>query len=55
MGVGFEGAEAGAALVDQNDDGRLDLLTMAIDAPSGDNTIRYRIGFDLGIDGAASA
>lgn len=50
-GVGHDGQGAGAALSDLNGNGRPDLLVMAVDAPPGDNTMRYRIGFDLNTDG----
>ncbi len=54
-GVGHLGQGAGAAIADINGNGRPDLLLMAVDSPDGDNTIRYRVGFDLNAEGAAAS
>ena len=54
-GVGNEGQGADAAIADINGNGRPDLLLMAVDNPAGENTLRYRVGFDLDGDGAAAS
>jgi Bacterial TSP3 repeat len=46
-GVGNEGEGADIAVWDLDDNGIQDMLVLANDAPSGPNTIRYRIGYDL--------
>ncbi|MFC0342556.1 hypothetical protein [Paracoccus niistensis] len=50
-GVGWEGQGAGAALASLDGDSRPDLILMAYDAPSGANSFRYRIGWNLGANG----
>lgn len=54
-GVGHDGQGAGAAIADINGNGMPDLLLMAIDSPQGENTARYRVGFDLNLEGAAAS
>ena len=46
-GMGDEGQGAGVELVDLNGNGRPEMIVMVIDNPSGQNNLRYRIGFDL--------
>jgi len=38
---------AGVAVTDVDGDGYLDIICMAIDAPSGPNSFRYCVGFDI--------
>jgi hypothetical protein len=45
-GVGAEGHGAGVAISDIDGNGKLDLLVVAYDNPSGANTFRFRIGWD---------
>ena len=46
-GTGHSGEGAGAALGDVDGNGQLDIVLMAIDAPSGANSFTYKVGFDL--------
>ncbi|MCU7851436.1 MAG: hypothetical protein KZQ80_04405 [Candidatus Thiodiazotropha sp. (ex Monitilora ramsayi)] len=46
-GVGWEGQGSDIKLSDIDNDGNLDMLLMAYDAPSGANDFRYRIGWDV--------
>jgi hypothetical protein len=50
-GVGWEGQGAGAAAVDLDGNGRPELVLMAYDNPSGANSFRYRIGWNLDAQG----
>jgi hypothetical protein len=54
-GVGNEGQGAGAAAADLNGNGRPDLIFMAYDNPSGANSFRYKIGWDLNASGVAAS
>lgn len=58
-GVGFDAEGAGAAIANLNGDSRPELVLMAYDnfiAPTPTpNTFRYRVGFDLGANGAAQS
>ncbi|MFX0199757.1 MAG: hypothetical protein ACFFCW_26850 [Candidatus Hodarchaeota archaeon] len=47
LGVGDLGQGAGVALADIDRNGRLDMVFMAYDNPAGENTFRYRIGWNL--------
>lgn len=53
-GVGFEGAGAGAALANLDDDPRPELVLMAYDSPPGANSFRFKVGWNLGTDGVAA-
>jgi hypothetical protein len=53
-GLGHDGEGAGLAISDIDRNGKLDMLLMAYDAPTGANTFRYRIGWDLKSDGSAT-
>ena len=46
-GVGWEGQGAGIAIADINRNGKDDIILMAYDNPAGQNTFRYRIGWDV--------
>ena len=46
-GVGEAAQGAGLAIGDIRGDGKLDLVVMAYDSPSGANEFRYKIGWDL--------
>jgi hypothetical protein len=50
-GVGNEGQGAGLTFVNLDGDPRPELVLMAYDNPSGPNTFRYRVGFNVGTDG----
>ncbi|MCH9647327.1 MAG: S8 family serine peptidase [Deltaproteobacteria bacterium] len=54
-GLGHEGEGAGLDLGDINADGESDLLLMAYDAPSGANSFKYMIGFNLDSNGRAAS
>lgn len=54
-GFGYEGDGAGIALGDIDGNGKLDILFMAIDAPSGDNSFVYRILPDINKSGASQS
>lgn len=51
-GVGGRGDGAGVDVADINGDGELDIILMAYDDPDGANEFRYKVGFDLKIDGS---
>jgi hypothetical protein len=53
-GVGWEGQGASVAVTNFDDDLRPDLVLMAYDDPSQGNSFRYRVGWNLGRNGAAS-
>lgn len=46
-GVGHEGQGAAIEVADINRNGKEDIVLMAYDNPAGDNTFRYRIGWDV--------
>lgn len=52
-GVGWEGAGAEVALGNLDDDPRPDAVFMAYDDPAGENTFRFKIGFNLSSTGHA--
>lgn len=52
-GVGWEGQGAGLAIHDINNNGKEDLLLMAYDNPDGNNSFRYKIGWDINTAGNA--
>lgn len=52
-GVGWEAQGAGMALTNLDGDPRPELILMAYDNPSGANTFRYRVGFNVNPNGAA--
>jgi hypothetical protein len=55
IGMGNEGAGAGAVIEDINGNGIKDLIVMAYDDPPGANTFRYRVGFDLSATGVPTS
>jgi hypothetical protein len=52
-GMGHHGDGAGLALADINGNGRPEMFILADNAKSGKNTFRYKIGWDLNVDGEA--
>jgi hypothetical protein len=54
-GIGAETEGGGISLVDINRNGKLDLLLMGVDAPSGANAFRYKVGWDLDNSGQPSS
>jgi hypothetical protein len=52
-GVGWEGDGADLATWDLDGNGIQDMLIVAYDAPSGENNLRYKIGYDLTARGVA--
>jgi hypothetical protein len=54
-GVGWEGQGSGAAITNLDSDPKPDLILMAYDNPSGDNTFRYRVGRNLNSQGVAAS
>ena len=54
-GVGWEGQGVGAALVNLDGNARPDLILMAYDNPSRDNSFRYRVGLNLDRNGVAQS
>jgi hypothetical protein len=50
-----ESQGAGLAFHDLNGNGRPDMLLMSLDNPPGDNSFRYRIGWDVNARGIASS
>ncbi len=54
-GVGHETQGAGLELADLDGNGRLDMILMAYDNPPGQNTFRYKIGWNLSNSGQASS
>jgi hypothetical protein len=52
-GMGWEGDGADMATWDIDANGTQDLVVMAYDAPSGENNIRYKLGYDLTARGVA--
>jgi len=54
-GVGNSGEGAGMDLAQIDADPRPEMVLMAYDAPSGPNSFRYRVGWNLGANGAASS
>ena len=50
-GLGWEGQGAGIAIADINGNNLQDMLLMAVDNPSGNNTFRYKIGWDIDSNG----
>lgn len=53
-GMGDEGQGAGVELVDLNGNGRPEMIVMVYDNPSGQNNLRYRIGWDINSRGETS-
>lgn len=53
-GVGWEGQGAGMAVAYLDSDPRPELILMAYDNPSGANSFRYKIGWDLDASGHAT-
>lgn len=53
-GVGWEGQGAGMAITNLDGDPRPEVILMAVDNPPGDNTFRYRVGWNLGTSGATT-
>lgn len=53
-GVGWEGAGAGAAFANLDNDPRPELVLMAYDNPARDNTFRWRVGWNLNASGVAN-
>jgi hypothetical protein len=49
--LGWSSAGGGAALADVNHNGKLDLILMNIDSPSGANPFLYHVGWDIDING----
>lgn len=54
-GMGDEGQGAGAALLNLNSNPRPDLVLLAYDNPSGANSFRYRVAYDLDTNGVPVA
>lgn len=54
-GVGWEGQGAGMALGELNGNRRPDMVLMAYDNPPGENSFRYKIGWDLDSAGRAGS
>ena len=54
-GVGHEGDGAGVALYDIDNNGRLDMILMAYDDPSGSNEFRYRVGKNVDQNGRVAS
>lgn len=54
-GLGDIGEGAGASIVDMDNNGILDIVLMAYDAPSGPNLIRYKVGYNLSTSGVATS
>jgi hypothetical protein len=54
-GVGNSGQGAGITFTNLDGDPRPEMILMAYDAPSGANTFRYRIGWNVGSNGIASS
>ncbi len=52
-GVGWEGQGAGLAIHDINNNGKEDMIFMAYDNPAGNNSFRYKIGWDINTAGNA--
>ncbi|MGE5342927.1 MAG: hypothetical protein ACM3SY_15745 [Candidatus Omnitrophota bacterium] len=52
-GVGWEGQGAGIAITNLDANPRPEMILMAYDNPYGDNTFRYRIGWNLNSEGIA--
>jgi hypothetical protein len=53
-GLGWEGQGAGVAFADIDHNGVQDMVVMAYDNPAGANTFRYRVGWNLGVDGTTN-
>jgi hypothetical protein len=49
--LGWSSAGGGAALADVNNNGKLDLILMNVDSPSGANPFWYHVGWDIDING----
>jgi len=54
-GVGNEGQGAGITITNLDENPRPEMILMAYDAPSGPNTFRYKIGWNLNASGMASS
>lgn len=54
-GVGHNAEGAGAAITNLDSDGRPELILMAYDSPSGENSFRYRVAQNLNPDGKPSS
>ena len=52
--IGAHNQGGGSTFADLNDNGKPDLILMAVDNPAGRNNIRYKIGWDLDETGAVS-
>jgi hypothetical protein len=53
-GMSFVAEGAGVALADIDGNGQIDIVLMVIDAPSGPNEFRYKIGYNINTNGDAS-
>ena len=54
-GVGDEADGAGVAFVNLDTNSRPEMVLMAYDAPSGANSFRYKIGWNVGTNGSATS
>jgi hypothetical protein len=54
-GVGWEGQGAGIAIANLDSNPRPEIVLMAYDNPSGGNTFRYKIGWNVATNGVASS
>jgi hypothetical protein len=50
----WENQGAGIAVAELVGTGRTDLVVLQIDAPDGENRGRYRVGWDVDVDGAVT-
>ena len=54
-GVGWEGQGAGMAITNLDVNTKPDMILMAYDAPAGDNSFRYKIGWNLNTSGVTTS